>query len=419
MMKKQSKNKNSWIFFALILLLFNVTNLFSQNSAYQFKREISGINAEWHLLNLPNEVFGKIRPDFSDIRILGVTPENDTVEAPYLVERTADETSEKELVSMKFNATHNEKGYFFTFEMPKEDIANQIVVHFGQKNFDWKIKVEGSQNQNEWFTVVEDYRILSIQNAQTNYAFTNIFFPDAKYRFFRLSINSSEKPNLLSGYVKQSVSRAGEYRSYSIKNFTNEIDKTAKQTILKMELPTAVPVSYLKFAVANKIDFYRPLKIEYLADSQKTEKGYFYNYALIANGTLSSFEKNELKFASTLCKKLKITIENADNEPLKIDSIWAKGTPEKIIARFNKKATYFLLYGNATASAPNYDIAVFQNKIPANLTEVSFGNELNINGKEEKKVEPLFQNKNWLWAIMAVIIAVLGWFSFKMLSSKE
>jgi hypothetical protein len=399
--------------------LLNAITLSAQKADYQFKREITGINAEWHLLNLPNEVFGKIRPNFSDIRILGITPENDTVEAPYLVERTASETSEKELVSMKFNSTHNEKGYFFTFEMEKEAIANQIVVDFLQKNFDWKVKVEGSQNQNEWFTLVEDYRILSILNEQTKYAFKSIIFPDAKYRFFRLCVNSPEKPVLLKGYVSQKVSKSGEYRAYSVKNFSNEVDKAAKQTILYVELPNAVPVSYLKFAVANKIDFYRPLKVEYLVDSQKTEKGYFYNYALITSGTLSSLEKDELIFANTLCKKLKITLENADNEPLKIDSVWVKGTPEKLIARFNKKANYFLFYGNPTASAPRYDIAVFQNKIPANLTEVSFANELSIKGKEVEKVEPLFQNKTWLWAIMAIIIAVLGWFSFKMLGSKE
>lgn len=412
------QKKNKYKVWAALFSLFLITKLDAQVADFQYKRDISGVSSEWHLINLPNEVFGNIRPDFSDIRILGITPENDTVEAPYLVERTADETIEKEWVSMKFNTAHNEKGHFFTFEMPNEAIANQIRVNFAQKNFDWRVKVEGSQNQNEWFTILDDYRILSIQNPQTNYAFTNIFFPDSKYRFFRLCINSNETPTLLKGYVSQKMSKAGEYRSYAIKKFSNEINKAAKQTILQVELPNAVPVSYLKFAVANKIDFYRPIKIEYLADSQKTEKGYFYNYALIANGTLSSLEKNELKFANTLCQKLKITIENGDNEPLKMDSVWAKGTPEKIIARFNKKANYFLFYGNPNASTPNYDIAIFQNKIPVTLTEVTLGNEVGIKGKAEI-VAPLFQNKNWLWAIMAVIIAILGWFSVKMLSNKE
>ena len=401
-----------------IFLILNLKNALAQNSGYQFKREITGISSEWHLLNLPNEVFGKIRPNFSDIRILGITAENDTIEAPYLVEQTSSSTAEEELVSTRFNTSHNEKGYFFTFETSNEKIVNQIVLDFEQKNFDWKVKVEGSQNQNEWFTLVEDYRILAIQNAQTHYQFTNISFSDAKYRFYRVCLNIAEKPTLLKGYISQKMRKAGEYKHYGVKNFSNTIDKAAKQTILQVELPTAVPVSYLKFAVANKIDFYRPIKVEYLIDSQKTEKGYFYNYALAANGTLSSLEKNELTFSNALCKKLKITIENADNEPLKIDSVWVKGTPEKLIARFQKKATYFLLYGNASAAAPSYDIAIFQNKIPANITEVSFGEEANIQAKEAPQVKPLFENKAWLWAIMGIIIAVLGWFSFKMLSSK-
>ena len=39
--------------------------------------------------------------------------------------------------------------------------------------------------------------------------------------------------------------------------------------------------------------------------------------------------------------------------------------------------------------------------------------------KEVKKVSPIFENKLWLWAVMGVIILLLGWFTFKMIRTIE
>src|SRR5690606_40823506 len=63
---------------------------------------------------------------------------------------------------------HNESGYFFTFEMPAREPINQLYLQFKEKNFDWKIRLEGSHDQQEWFTIADDYRIVSISNQLTD-----------------------------------------------------------------------------------------------------------------------------------------------------------------------------------------------------------------------------------------------------------
>ena len=94
------------------------------------------------------------------------------------------------------NTSYNDKGYYYTFEVPAKEPINQINLNFNQQNFDWKLKLEGSQKQQEWFTVIEDYRILSIKNKLTDFQFTNVSFPNSSYRFFRLVIASDIKPEL-------------------------------------------------------------------------------------------------------------------------------------------------------------------------------------------------------------------------------
>ena len=44
----------------------------------------------------------------------------------------------------------------------------QIKLSFKQENFDWKVKLEGSNDNKVWFTVVTDYRILAIKNSNTD-----------------------------------------------------------------------------------------------------------------------------------------------------------------------------------------------------------------------------------------------------------
>ena len=78
---------------------------------------------------------------------------------------------------------------------------------------------------------------------------------------------------------------------------------------------------------------------------------------------------------------------------------------------------YFLYYGNKNAVTPNYDLAKFESKIPENLTSINIKEEQKNPAYSIKIEKPLFENKVWLWALMAIIIALLGWFSFKMLKN--
>jgi len=65
---------------------------------------------------------------------------------------------------------------------------------------------------------------------------------------------------------------------------------------------------------------------------------------------------------------------------------------------------------------PQYDIARFTDKIPESPPVISLGKERVLSGEEEQPaVHPLFANKAWLWAVMVVIIGLLGWFSFRMM----
>tara|TARA_R110002167_G_scaffold118440_4_gene295012 strand:+ start:591 stop:1823 length:1233 start_codon:yes stop_codon:yes gene_type:complete len=404
------------IFTFFLLLLF--VSSFGQMQKYHYKRELYGHTQTWQKLILPNDLFEKLSPDLSDIRIFGITDTNDTIEAPYLMQIKSEKKVATYYNYKILNISQNEKGYYFTIEIPDKEPINQLQLDFKQFNFDWRISLEGSQNQQEWFAIVDDYRILSIKNAQTFYQFTSVNFADSNYRFFRLLIKSKEKPDIKTVSVSDTKFINGIYNGYDIKTLTVSKNKQQQSTDIDIELYKKVPVSYIKLKVNASFDYYRPITLQYILDSIKTKKGYLYNYRTLTEGTLNSVENNEFKFENTVAKKIKISIKNQDNQPLTINNVIVKGNVYELAVRFTQPAAYFLTYGNPFVYSPNYDIERFISEEPETMPALTLGPEQVIEKAEKSSRLPLFENKIWLYGIIIVMILLLGWFSLKMMKAK-
>ena len=391
---------------------------FAQLNEYGYKRELKGISTQWHTIQLPDDIFRHLNENFSDIRIYGLTPEQDTVEAPYLLRIAADKIDNRTVQFKTINQSSNKNGYYFTFEIPTVESVNQLQLDLKQENFDWRIKLEGSQNQQDWFTVLNDYRILSIKNESTNFKFTSLNFPDIKFRFLRLSVNSSVKPELLSSSITSQQTIPGNSRSYKVREFAATEKKDTRQTLIDLELEYPVPVSSLEIKINDTVDYYRPITIQYLSDSVKTEQGWIFNYQSLLSGTLNSFEKQQWELESRLVRKLRVVIDNQDNQALSVGEVVLKGYVHELLARFTIPGTYALYYGNKKASRPAYDLNHFTDKVPVEAQLLDMGPELKTLIKESPAGEPLFANKLWLWIVMGVIIVLLGVFTFNMITKK-
>ncbi len=392
--------------------------IWGQMQTYTHLSPLNGINNKWHKIILPNAIYSKISSDCSDIRIYGITSKKDTIEVPYLLQLTENKTQRVEKKFRLINQTSNKMGYYFTFESPEISEINEIKLAIQQPNFDWKLDVEGSNNQNEWFTIAKDNRIISLKNDHANYQFTNINFQNSKYQYYRILIKTALKPLLTKATLSINNSLAGNYRKQEIKNFSVKEDKNNKTTIINAHLNELSHICQLKINVSNKEDYYRPLTVEYLIDSIKTPKGWIFNYSNLVSGSLNSVENNDLKFDNTLVKKLRISIENKDNEPLKISSLEALGSTHEILVRFTQPANYYIVYGKRNDNFPQYDIGQFKEKIPVQLTPLSLGAAQKNKQEKASETEPLFVNKNLLWLIMVLIIALLGWFTLMMIKNK-
>jgi hypothetical protein len=402
-------------YITILLLFLCPLTLLAQLRDYNYKIPISEPTETWHAVTLPKSIFSKVKDDFSDIRIYGTT-EKDTVEVPFVLGSSGPSGSEEVRDFKLINSTSNRSGYFYTYAIPVNTPINKIELSFENENFDWNITLEGSQNQNQWFTIVEDYRILSIKNEHTDYMFTDLTFPDTQYTYYRIHIETKDTPKLKSASIILNNTVPATYVDYETKNIS--ISQEGKTTLIDVDLKDRFPISYVKVNTTDDYDFYRRISVSYAVDSVNTDKGWKYSYRNLFSGTLTSLEKRAFSFKHRLISKLRISILNDDNPPLTIDSVAIKGYSYELTGRFTQPANYFLAFGNTMAYAPSYDIQQTGFKLPETITSLQLGKEEIIDKPTIAIQSPLFENKWWLWGIMGLIILVLGGATLKMMKEK-
>ena len=134
------------IFISLMVCAFGSQ---AQTDQYRYQRELKGVHTNWHSLTIPNEVFKNAQGGLADLRIYGVKGK-DTVEVPYILEQSSDQITDRETAFAIINQSSDPNGFFYTFQSAASASINQIKLSFKQENFDWKVKLEGSNDNKEW-----------------------------------------------------------------------------------------------------------------------------------------------------------------------------------------------------------------------------------------------------------------------------
>ena len=401
--------KTSFIF---TVLCFLGIGLNAQITDYQFIRHIKGVQDTWHAITLPPEFYAKVQKSLEDIRVYGITGRGDTVEAPYLIETHDWERKMEEVPFEIINKSSKRGSAYYSFVMEEPTIINQIHFDFENENFDWKINLEGSNDQKEWFSVEKDHRVLSIHNDHISYAYTTVKFTESQYKYWRAEVKGKGLPRLKGASLRKLAVEDGLFRTHPITKFNVQENKEAKETIIEIDLLDEVPVSYVQLQVKDQFDYYRPLEIDYRTRT-KAQKPI---YNKLTTSLLSSFEDHNFLFSSIITNGIRCVIENADNQPLNIESAMVVGPKQTLKIRFTEDAKYYLAYGNPNAEKPNYDLVNFKDKIPTDIKPVELGKETEIARSPFVKKKPLFISQTWLWVVLSIMVIVIGVFGYRLIN---
>jgi hypothetical protein len=384
-------------------------------TSFSYRRMLSGVDsAGWYALTLPNGVIKNCKNDFSDLRILQIT-KTDTVEAPYLLKVHVPTMTEAKKELSAFNQTKKDGKQYLSFELGKGQFVNEIALSFTEENYDGWVTVMGSEDQKDWFEI-DRQRIISIRNDNIQFTAAQLMFSKVHYRYLRLELACDRPLTFQSASFNDQLIEPGIFSTPMAKWNTNH-SKAMQQTVVKIDLQEYQLVNHFAIVMNESNDFYRAFRLERLIDSTKTQKGWEYFYDELAGGYITSFTPNEFSFSFAHARQLRLTIFNGDNPPIELKSISVRSPQVALTARMKNNGTSFLYYGDKNINAPQYDLVLFKDKIPSPNQALELANEEKLQA-EVQKPSALIENQIWLWIIMGVVIAVLGYFTLKMMKSK-
>ena len=405
------KWKNS---IAIVYLLFIVNTLIGQVTEYQYQRSILDVKDQWHSISLPQEVLNQTNFSKSDIRIVGYDELGEEFKVPYVLKSQKEEVIiESENVNV-FNESTLDSVFVYMTEESALGRVNQLELDIGNYNYDGRVKLEGKDGD-DWFTILEDYRIFSFSKSNDNFEYTTLEIPESDYKSYRISISNIKDPILNKVSVVRRSVRLGSY--FDVKAIFRHVkdDKQNKSSIYMIKLDSTSRISELIFDIEGDFDHYRRVMLSSIKDSVKTKNGWKKLKKSFYNGALISYENDRLLFDDQMVTTIEMIVYNLDDQPLIISSVKANTPQYELVGRFGGDSDYYLTYGNPYANAPQYDLTKFKENIPEDMVALKLGNPSIVNAKED--VPNFFIPSSALYAIMALIIAVIGWFTIKMLSS--
>src|SRR5690606_13022958 len=142
-----------------------------------------------------------------------------------------------------------------TIQVPDGKVLNTLNLSFLEKNFDAVVSIEGSDNRKEWFDIVSNKRIVSIQQDDIDYSKTTVTFPDTDYSYLRIQVKANKQVSLTGASFQYIATKKGERISLSDFNFTTTTEN--KQTEIRIRAPYRAAINSLVVNVSHNNEYYR------------------------------------------------------------------------------------------------------------------------------------------------------------------
>lgn len=396
----------------------------AQPGSYTYQRRLNPVAADnYYAVPLAPEITAHCKSNGNDIRLYRIT-EKDTAEIPYLLCPLGNTVTENAVPFELINdVSHLKCCSFLTLKMDRKRVINSIRLDIKETDFDKHLGIEGSNDNEEWFTIGEHLRITGFQNAGNSFRSTQISFPDAEYGYFRIRFDddSSDKITVINASASETKTVSGRYDQLPVKNLTQAVIKKEQVSELIITLPEQYVLSYITLKSPSRSDFYRNVNIYRSNGTFHTREKEEELWEQIGSGVVSSAGDNTFDLHNVRAEKIKLRILNYDDQPVPVNDVRIFSEKYALEARLPAKDRLVLVYGKENAAAPVYDLGHFREKIPPfhSLATAGYGSEeLLAQQVAAEGSEPLINDKRWLWIVMGVVIFLIGYFALSMLKSE-
>lgn len=392
----------------LPLLLCLYANIASaqDRSTFKYLSRLPKIDsAGYYRINLAPGLTGRALPDLADVRLI----DGSGAFVPYIKNGSLPVTRQTRFVAFPQvqSAGLNDSSTIFIAQNPTGAPVNKLWLNLKNTAANRQMTVTGSDDQKKWFAIAEDLSLTTAGANDSKGSFQqSVDFPASNFKYLKLTIANKHKSPL-------SIIGAGIYTDLPA-------------------APNYVAITGLKFKRADSpnhvthiyINFNLPYRVDRLS-IPITYKGYFHREVNVYNNdsvrtwlTSKTFSTDDRDInLSIVTRGLDIQIINNDDEPLPIKKVSAYQIQNFLIARLDTGKMYAVIMGNPEAKAPQYDLEYFADHLTGSLPEIMHQNMQHNRAYRHKAGATVGTSKKgyWLWAGIAVAIAMLSALTFSMM----
>ena len=431
-----------------VLLMGTISNVFALDlTKWQYKAEVTVEDGtgEYGRLILTPGIYDAARLDLADIRLLDAQDR----QVPYVLAKARDITERLKYSPALINRSTNTEGSaMVTLDFGKQVVKNSVEVETGGNNFRRAVKIEGSNDNVEFFTVVEEAYVFAIDY---NTRFEQVDLPANDYRYLRITVKpmaTEEKSPVIDDVRAHKVEKKfAQRRPVEMLQVEHSENEKSKSSIYIYDLAYRhLPVSEIELGVADNA-FYRCVTVDGRdaatrkvkvdsEDNRQRFKEVEVRWERIISDTIYRYteadgkkrEKLILRVPSSrrVYRYLKIAVRNYDDRPLTVNSASAKMIADNIVFAAQDDVASALYVGAKSATKPQYDLArrlSLPLQVKARMARLGGITDNPLFGKVEPR--PLAwteKHKVLLWIIMGAVVVVLAGFilkSFKSIQTKE
>ncbi len=402
----------------MLLLLSCITQVLGQN--FKLTAKLSNVNTDGpYKILLSPEIRSYSDGDLSDIRLYGT----DNKEVPYFISKESRSNTIVnfyEIPIIKKEIIPNNVTRIIIENIGSRPLT-ELVLNIANSNLVKTLNLSGSNDQKEWFGVLDKHQIGELESSASSNVFKKINMPTSVYRFLKIEINDKKTApiNILKiGNYNQTLSNS---KLILIKPNTIAYKTIGKKTQVSINFNQPQIIENIAFEII-KPNFYKRNarvlvngKIE--KPNQKTE---IYPQSLV-EFELNSTTINTFDLPAIFQNEIIIEIDNEDNPALEISDLKFGQIKTYLVAELKTSNKYSLKTGNNTLNSPNYDIAFFKNNIPTILPEASISEVKFIENKPElSQNRNSFWQKPWfLWLCIGIAGAIIFYFSSSLLKDMK
>jgi hypothetical protein len=304
-------------------------------------------------ISLPAETLDATRPALEDLRLYDDTGN----EIPYVIERSSPSPSVVQSAK-SFSSSLSADSTVITFETGLEQPMDAVTLETPEINFIKGVRLESSRDGNHWTTLAKGRPIFRQPYGAQN---LKISFAPTVSKFLRLTVDDSRTPPIpFTGALIHDAS--GE--SPQVETVTaaiSERDESPGQTRLALDLGAAnLSLARLQIETQEPL-FMRQVSVAVpqVSDGviRESDIGQGAIYRISVEGQTPS-EALYVPIERTVpSHELILLIRNGDSPPLPISSVHVERRPIYLVFLARQPGAFHLLTGNASCTAPHYDLA--------------------------------------------------------------